>query len=152
MLTSPTHLRDELLKLDGDIGGLGGRRVALIGFRDPNQKRVSDNLRVLREVPGWTLVDARESAGESLMTALTEGLDTPHLALLLDVSAPIPTDASLFIRALHDSRDSVVWTDRTESRIPGKRLLHVIAMGARSIEDLPQVLRRIDFMTFIRPS
>jgi hypothetical protein len=74
----------------------------------------------------------------------------PRLALLLDAAAPVPTDASVLIRAIHDARDSVTWVDRTASAIPDPRLLYVVACGARSIDDLPPVLQRIDFMIFIR--
>jgi hypothetical protein len=150
MLTTPTRLRDELVKLDRDLVGLGGRRAALVGFRDPNEKRVEDNLRSVAEAPGWTLVDARRSSPGQLVTALKAALGAPRLALLLDAAAPVPTDASVLIRAIHDARDSVTWVDRTASAIPDPRLLYVVACGARSMNDLPPVLQRIDFMIFIR--
>lgn len=150
MLTTPTRLRDELEKLDLDLGGLGGRRVALLGFRDPNAKRVDDNIRSVGAAPGWTLVDARRSTAEPLVTALKASLAAPRLALLLDATAPVPTDAAVLVRALHDSRDSVTWVDGTASALPDRRMLYVVASGARSIDDLPPALQRIDFMTFIR--
>src|SRR5438045_2505276 len=103
MLTSPTHLRDKLVELDSDLVGLPGRRVSLLGFRDPNAKRVDDNLRALRETPGWTVVDLRNASSARLPEALVQALAAPKFAMLVDVAAVLPTDASLLIRALHDS-------------------------------------------------
>ena len=151
MLTSPTHLRDKLANLDNEIGGLPGRRVSLLGFRDPNAKRVDDNLRTLCETPGWVLVDLRNSSQVLLPEALGKALAAPKLALLVDVSVALPTDASLLIRALHDSRDAVHWADGTESRLPATRMLYVIAIGACVFAELPTLLQRIDFMEFIKP-
>jgi hypothetical protein len=151
MLTTPTHLRDKLHELDNDLGALPGRRVALLGFRDPNAKRVDDNVRALRESPGWTVVDLRDAPGARLPMALVQALAAAKLALLMDVAVEVPTDASLLIRALHDSHDSVCWANGTQSVLPAKRMLYVVAAGARSVEELPALLQRIDFMTFIRP-
>jgi len=151
MLTTPTHLRDKLLELDNDLGLLPGRRVALLGFRDPNAKRVDDNVRALSETPGWTVVDLRDVQGARLPAALAQSLAAPKLALLVDVAAGVPADASLLIRALHDSHDAVRWADGTQSEVPDERILYVVAVGARHIEELPPLLQRIDFMTFIKP-
>ena len=147
MLTSPTHLRDKLVELDDDLGGLRGRRVALLGFRDPNAKRVDDNLRALRETPAWTVMDRHDASGVSL----SQVLDAPKLAIVLDAAAALPADAALLIRALHDSHDAVRWMDGTDSRLPADRKLYIVAVGARSMKDLPAELQRIDFMTFIEP-
>lgn len=151
MLTSPTHLRDKLIDLDNDLGGLPGRRVALLGFRDPNAKRVDDNLRTLCQTSGWTVVDLRNALVVRLPESLSQALEAPRFVLLMDVTAALPTDASLLIRALHDSHDSVRWADGTQSPLPAKRMLYVVAAGARSVEDLPMLLQRIDFMTFVEP-
>jgi hypothetical protein len=151
MLTSARHLRDKLLELDKDLGGLPGRRVSLLGFRDPNAKRVDDNVRALRETPGWTVVDLRNAPAVRLPEALVQALGAPKLALLVDVAAVLPTDASLLIRALHDSHDAVRWADGTQSQLPARRMLYVVAVGARSLKELPTLLQRIDFMTFIEP-
>lgn len=147
MLTTPTHLRDKLCELDNDLGGLPGRRVALLGFRDPNAKRVDDNLRALRETPQWTVVDHRNVSE----AGLSKVLDAPKLAMVLDANDPVPTDASLLIRALHDSHKAVRWRDGTGSALPSDRKLYIVAVGARSVDELPALLQRIDFMTFIRP-
>ena len=147
MLTTPTHLRDQLIELDNDVGGLPGRHVALLGFRDPNAKRVDDNVRTLRGAPGWTVIDLRDGQ----QARLSEALAAPRLALLVDAAAKLPADASLLIRALHDDHDEVHWADGARSALPAKRTLYVIAAGARSVEDLPPLLARIDIMTFIRP-
>jgi hypothetical protein len=141
-----------LLDLDNDLGGLTGRRVALLGFRDPNAKRVDDNVRALRETPGWTVVDLRDAPAARLPVTLAQALAAPKLALLLDVALGVPTDASLLIRALHDAHDAVRWTDGTQSELPANRKLYIIAAGARSAEELPTLLRRIDFMTFVKPA
>ena len=151
MLTAPAHLRDKLMELDKDVGGLPGRRVALLGFRDPNATRVEDNVRLLRETPGWTLVDLRDPQAVSLPGALAQSVAAQKLALLVETSVGLPTDAALLIRALHDSHSSVRWTDSTQSELPAKRMLYVVVAGARSVEDLPALLQRIDFMTFIKP-
>ena len=151
MLSSPTHLRDKLVELDHDLGGLPGRRVSLLGFRDPNAKRVYDNVRALCEVPGWTVIDLRNAPTVLLSESLMQAIASPKLAMLVDVAAALPTDASLLIRALHDSREAVRWVDGTQSPLPAKRMLYVVAVGARSIKDLQALLRRIDFMTFIYP-
>jgi hypothetical protein len=151
MLTSPTHLKNMLVELDNDLSGLPGRRVSLLGFRDPNVKRVDDNVRTLRETPGWTLVDLRNPEAAQLPETLIQALTAAKLALLVDVSDALPTDASLLIRALHDSQDRVFWANGTQSQLPANRILHVIAEGARSSDELPTLLQRIDFMTFIRP-
>jgi len=151
MLTTATHLRDQLLELDNDLGGLPGRRVALLGFRDPNPKRVDDNLRALRDASGWAVVDLRDAPSVPLPAALTETIAAPKLVLILNVASALPRDAAMLIRALHDSRDSVDWSDGTDSELPEDRMLYVVAAGARSVEELPPLLQRIDFMTFIRP-
>ena len=149
MLTAPTHVRDKLLELDNDVGGLPGRRVALLGFRDPNAKRVEDNVRVLRETPGWTVIDLRDALAVRLPGALAQSLAAPKLALLVEAAVGLPAHAALLIRALHDSHDAVRWADGTQSELPAKRMLYVVAAGARSVEELPALLQRIDFMTFI---
>jgi hypothetical protein len=151
MLTTPTHLRDSLLDLDNDVGGLPGRRVALLGFRDPNAKRVSDNVQALGATSGWTVVDLRDPLAGRTPVGLVQALEAPKLVLLVDLAIGVPTDASLLIRALHDSHDSVRWADGTVSKLPAKRMLYVVAVGARSVEELPTLLQRIDFMTFVRP-
>jgi hypothetical protein len=150
MLKSPTDLRDKLIELDNDVGLLGGRKVALLGFRDPNAKRVQENVLRLSEANGWKLVDVDAVHSAQLAMVLAEALSAPKLVLLIDVAAPIPTDVSLLIRALHDSQDAVVWEDRTLSQLPEERILYVIALGARSSDELPPLLQRIDFMTFVR--
>ncbi len=94
MLTSPTHLRDTLVELDRDLGGLPGRRVALLGFRDANPTRVADNVHALCRTPGWTVIDLRHTP-EQLPAILPEALAAPRLALLVDVAAPLPTDVPL---------------------------------------------------------
>ena len=147
MLTSPTHLRDTLLELDTDLGGLPGRRVALLGFHDASPTRVADNVRALCETPGWTVIDLRQAA-VCLPEKLPETLAAPKLALLVDVAAPLPTDLSLLIRALRDAHDAVVWTNGTRCPLPATRMLYVIAAGARSLDQLPPQLKAIDFMTF----
>lgn len=151
MLTSATHLRDKLIELDDDVGGLPGRRVSLLGFRDSNAKRVDDNVRALHQTPGWTVIDLRDAAAVRLPEALVEALAAPKLALLVNAPAALPTDASLLIRALYDSQDAVCWVDGTQSRLPAKRMLYVVAVGARSVKELPALLQQIDFMTFIEP-
>lgn len=148
MLTSATALRDALVKLDDDVGLLRGRRVALLGFRDPNATRVDDNIRTLKAAAGWTVIDVRSPA--SPRDALAATLGAPKLAMLVGATATIPIDASLLIRALHDDRDTVRWQDGTQAAIPENRILYVVASGARSIDDLPPVLARIDYMTFIK--
>jgi len=152
MLTTPTHLRDKLLDLDNDLGGLPGRRVALLGFRDPNAKRVDDNVRALRATPEWMVIDLRNAPAVRLPELFIPALSAPKLAVLVDVAAALPADASLLLRALHDSHDAVRWADGTQSELPATRMLYDIAVGARSAEDLPTLLQRIDFMTFIRPA
>ena len=151
MLTSPTHLRNTLVELDNDLSGLPGRRVSLLGFRDPNMKRVDENVRTLRETAGWTVVDLRNTEVIQLPEGLVQALTAPKLALLLNVSDVLPSDVSLLIRALHDSRNTVFWANGASSELPADRMLYVIAEGARSIDELPDLLSRIDFMTFIRP-
>lgn len=150
MLTTPTHLRDSLLDLDNDVGGLPGLRVALLGFRDPNAKRIGDNLYALCETPGWVVVDVRDPPAARVPMPLVQALEVPKLVLLLDVAVGVPANASRLIRALRDSRDRVCWADGTESKLPAKSMLYVVAIGARSVEELPTLLRRIDCMTFIR--
>lgn len=147
MLTSPTHLRDTLLELDTDLGGLPGRRVALLGFHDANPTRIADNVRALCETPGWTVIDLRQTAVR-LPERLPKALAAAKLALMLNVAAPLPTDVSLLIRALRDAHDAVVWTDGTRCPLPATRMLYVIAAGARSHDQLPPQLKAIDFMTF----
>lgn len=151
MLSSPTHLRDELVALASDLGGLPGRRVALLGLRDPNAKRVDDNIHALCETPEWTVIDLRNAPSARLSKSLGQALPAPKLALLVDVTAALPPDASLLIRALHDSRDSVRWVDGTQSPLPARQMLYVVAIGARSLEELPTLLQKIDFMTFVDP-
>lgn len=151
MLTSPVHLKNILVELDNDLSGLPGRRVALLGFRDPNVRRVDENVRTLRETPGWKLVDLRNTQTAQLPEMLVQALTASKLALLVNVSEGLPTDVSLLIRALHDSHDTVFWTNRTQSQLPENRMLYVIAEGARSWDELPMVLQRIDFMQFIGP-
>ena len=152
MLTSPTHLRDALVALDADLGLLPGRRLALLGLRDPNATRLAENLRTLQATPAWTLVDARPGgAGGALREALGTALAAPKVALLVDATAPIPADADRLICALHDSCDTVAWSDGALAALPSKRMLFVIALGARAANELPPLLARIDFMTFIRP-
>jgi hypothetical protein len=114
-------------------------------------ERVDDNLRALRETPGWTVLDLRNTQAVRLPEALNHALAAPKLALLVDVVAVLPTDASLLIRALHDSHAAVRWVDGTQSHLPAKRMLYVVAVGARSLKDLPTLLQRIDFMTFLEP-
>ena len=151
MLTSPTILRERLVTLDNDIGLLSGRRVALLGFRDSNAKRVDENLRALRATPGWTVVDIRTPPPGPLHELIAPTLSGPKLALLLDTAVALPTDATLLIRALHDSQDAVRWADGTQSQLPTRLILYVIAAGARWPEELPSRLAQIDFMDFIRP-
>jgi hypothetical protein len=150
MLTSSTNLRDKLVELNSDIGRLPGRRVALLGFRDSNATRVADNLCELKGAAGWTVVDLLSTVPESLPQVLAKELAAPKLAVILDTTRPVPTDALLLIRALHDSHDAVRWSDGTTSALPAKRILYVIASGARELQDLPSWLQRIDFMTFVR--
>lgn len=151
MLTSPTHLRDKLVELDNDISLLSGRVVSLLGFRDSNAKRVDDNVRALRATPPWTLIDIRGIPPATISGVFIEALSAPKVAMLVDAASPLPTDASLLIRALYDSHDAVRWADGSQSPLPADRILYVIAAGARSVGDLPPELRRIDYMTFIKP-
>jgi len=151
MLISPTHLRDQLDALASDLGGLPGHRVALLGFRDPNAKRVDENVHELCATPGWTVIDLRSGSAVRLSDSIVQALSAPELALLVDVTAALPPDASLLIRALHDSRDSVQWVDGTQSPLPARQMLYVVAIGARSLEELPTLLQKIDFMTFVDP-
>ena len=97
----------------------------------------------------WPMVDVR--AAKDPGKALAHHAAAAKLTLLVDATQKLPTDAELLIRAVHDSRDSVRWVDGTESALPAKQVLHVIAAGARSIDDLSRWLARIDFMDFIRP-
>jgi len=152
MLTMPTHLRDSLLDLDNDVGGLPGRGVVLLGLHDPDAKRIADNLHTLCETPDWVVVDVRDPQSVRLPLPLIQALEAPKLALLLDVAVEIPANAAMLIRDLRDSRDSVHWADGTETRLPEKRMLYVIAIGASSVEELPKLLQQIDFMTFIIPA
>jgi hypothetical protein len=150
MLTSPAALRDKLAELDVDIGLLPGRRVALLGFRDPSATRVAENVRVLQSAAGWTAVDLRLPIEGPIRQVLGKALDAPKLALILDTTKAPPTDALLLIRALRDSNNFVRWVDGAETPLPADRILYVIASGAREWNDLPRELQRIDFMTFIK--
>jgi hypothetical protein len=150
MLTTANHLRDHLSGLDKDLEGLRGKRVALLGFRDPNEHRVEDNLRVLRETSPWVLIDLRSSQLQRLPEALISKINVPKIVIIVDTTATLPNDAVLLIRAVHDSKNAVVWSDGTQSVLPTDQWLYVISLGARSIDELPSVLQRIDFMTFIR--
>jgi hypothetical protein len=152
VLTTPTHLRDSLLDLDNDIDGLPGRRVALLGFREPNAKRIADNLHTLCDTAGWVVVDVRDPQSCRVPLPLIQALEAPKLALILEVAVEIPANAAMLIRDLHDSRDLVHWADGTETRLPENRMLYVIAIGARSVEELPTLLQKIDFMTFLKPA
>jgi hypothetical protein len=148
-MTSPNELRDKLAELDADIGLLPGRRVALLGFRDPDATRVADNVRMLQAASGWTVVDLRSPIEAPVHQVLAKALDAVKLAMVLDTTNAPPTDALLLIRTLHDSNDVVRWTDGTETPLQSRRILYVIASGAREASDLPRELQRIDFMTFI---
>lgn len=150
MLTSPTNLKDTLLALDNDVGGLPGRRVSLLGFRDPNAQRVADNVRALCETPNWTVVDLRNDSNVRLPGALIQSLAAAKLAVLVDVTRPLANDVTQLIRALYDARDAVRWTDGTQTPLPTDRMLHVIAVGARVVDELPALLQTIDFMKFIK--
>jgi hypothetical protein len=151
VLTSPTTLRDNLLRLDEDLSGLPGRRVALLGFHDPNAKRVDENVRGVEASRAWQFADARAGRVATSSTVLAKLVDGPKIVMLVDVSVPLPADSELLVRALHDSHETVRWMNKTESRLPAKQILYVLAAKARSIDDLPGVLARIDFIQFIKP-
>jgi hypothetical protein len=151
MLTSPTTLRDRLVAFDHTIGLLPGRRVALLGFRDPNVNRVEENIRTLRTTPAWSVLDLRTNSSEPLHELLDEALGAPKLALLVDSAASLPADVELLIRALHDKRDTVQWMSGKETSIPAEQILYIIASGVRQVDELSHWLARIDFMDFIRP-
>ena len=72
-------------------------------------------------------------------------------ALLADPAVGLPADAALLIHALQDSHNVVRWTDGTQFELPANRMLYVVAAGVRSVEELPALPQRIDFMTFIAP-
>jgi hypothetical protein len=149
MLTSPTRLLDELNRIDEDLSLLRGRRVALLGFRDSNVKRVADNVDALQAAADWTIVDLRAPQPGPVNQALAPSLAAPRLAMLVDTTEPLPVDALQLIGALHDARNAVRWADNTESALPDNRMLYVIASGARDITELPHRLKRIDSMAFI---
>jgi hypothetical protein len=151
VLTSPTTLSDSLRRLDEDIGLLPGRRVALLGFRDPNAKRVDENVLAVEASRAWQFADARAGRGGTSSTVLAKLVDAPKIVMLVDVSVALSADSELLVRALHDSNETIRWMNQTESRLPSKQVLYVLAAGARSIDDLPRVLASIDFMQFIKP-